>query len=134
VSSVESITHAGVTVTLVRTDPPGVVVPARWYQARKYDVQWYDVFLSHVDGERGDKIGGVERFKTKGGGRASAIPSANRQYNQLRWRYYTDDYAPATTMAYATRRAALEDLLRNSPGLADVHRRDIKRLTEVTRA
>jgi hypothetical protein len=63
---VETLTHAGVTVTLVRTDPPGVS-PARWYQARRYQVLWYDVFLSHITGDRGEKIGGVERFKTLSG-------------------------------------------------------------------
>lgn len=134
VKQVETLTHAGVTVTLVRTDAPGVI-PARWYEARKYDVQ-YSVFLSRIADEQGERIGGVERFKTLVGAKprsrgAPSGPFTRRQYKGFRWRYYTDDYAPATAMEYVTRRAALEDLLRNTKALSDLHRREIKSLSYV---
>jgi len=134
VAHVESITHAGVTVTLVRTDPPGVI-PAKWYQARKYDMQWFDVLVSRVEGDQGQKVGGVERFKTVVGPRAKptslGTPGPSRQVKQFRWRYYTDDYKPATRMEYTTRRTALEDLLRTTSELADLQRPDIKVLASV---
>jgi hypothetical protein len=132
---VETLTHAGVTVTLVRTDPPGVS-PARWYQARRYQVLWYDVFLSHITGDRGEKIGGVERFKTLSGAKPTTrvdlrTPLTTRQYRQLKWRYYTDDYAPASSTVYGIRRPAIEDLLRNTARLSGLGRDDIKRLSYV---